>query len=84
MHWHRIMTIGLGMYSHVARLIATITSTSAGIVTAATPRVTTTIASDISASVSVPFIAAACTVSVAITTGKREASTYHRLCYPRT
>jgi hypothetical protein len=74
------MTIGLGMYSHAARLIATITSTTAGIITAATPRVTATTASG----VSLPIVAAACAVSVSVTAGKRDASTYHHLCYPRT
>jgi hypothetical protein len=78
------MTIGLGMYSHAARLIATITSTTAGIITASTPRVTATTASGVSAGVSLPIFAAACAVSVSVTAGKRDASTYHHLCYPRT
>jgi siroheme synthase len=78
------MTIGLEMYLHAARLIITITSTTAGIITAATPGVTASTASGVSASISVPLVAAACAVSVAVTAGKRNAGTYHRLCYPRT
>jgi hypothetical protein len=57
MHVQCIVAVRLGVYLHAARLIATITSTTAaGIVTAAAPRVT----ASISVSASVPLLAATC------------------------
>jgi hypothetical protein len=59
MHVQCIVAVRLGVYLHAARLIATITSTTAaGIVTAATPRVAST--GSVGVSASVPLLAATC------------------------